>query len=44
MNITVAEFLDYIESLAVDNDSILDLPLNGFIINNEIEIKLESAE
>lgn len=35
---TIGELIDYIENLAVDNPDILDLDINGFIINNELEI------
>jgi hypothetical protein len=41
---TVGELIDYVEDLAVDNPSILDLPLAGFVIDNEQVIVLEAAE
>ena len=41
--ITVSEFIDYIEELAVDNPDILDLDLNGLVINNKLEVEIKEA-
>ena len=45
---TIADFMDYVEQLAVDNPDLLDLDLNGFIINGEFDspmaVKLAVAE
>jgi hypothetical protein len=44
---TLGEFMDYVEELAIDNPALLDLDLNGFIINGlsdaPIEVKLAVA-
>lgn len=40
---TVGDFIDYIEELAVDNPNILDLDLNGLVINNELEVEIKEA-
>jgi hypothetical protein len=44
MNMTISEFMDYIEELAVDNPDLLDMSLSGLVINNEVEVKLEVQE
>jgi len=41
---TVADLIDYVENLAIDNPDILDLPLSGFVIDNNQVIVLEAAE
>ena len=38
---TIADFMDYVEQLAVDNPDLLDLDLNGFIINGEFDLPME---
>ncbi len=43
MNMTIGEFLDYIETLTIDNPDLLDQTLAGLVIDNEFEVKLEKA-
>ena len=35
---TIGELVDYIESLAQDNPAVYDLPIDGFVIDNEVEL------
>lgn len=41
---TVAEFIDYVATLAVDNPDILDLAVSGFVIDNEVVVTLTKLE
>lgn len=38
---TVGEFIEYIEELAIDNPDLLEQTLNGLIVDNEFEVKLD---
>jgi hypothetical protein len=41
--LTVGELLDYINELAQDNPDLLDLKLDGFIVDSEFEITVNDA-
>jgi hypothetical protein len=41
--LTVGELLDYINDLSQDNPDLLDLELDGFIVDSEFEITVNDA-